>query len=480
MKLVKSSIKDKGDFASLLAQIEHYKMQLEAIMKCSYDGIYIADGQGNPINMNESFAQLIGVNREELHGLHTSELVAKGYIPESVVLEVLKQKQQVTKMINYRTGRETIVTGVPVFNQQGKITLVICNLRDLTELKKMERELEDNKKLTDEYRRNLASLYEKTDDLAFISQSHEMDVIKNIVNKVAKVDANVLITGETGVGKDVIARLVHQLSSRADTGSFVKVDCAAIPEQLLEAELFGYEKGSFTDARKSGKIGRIELAQNGTLFLDEIGELPLRLQVKLLNVLQEHKITRIGGLHPRKINFRVISATNRNLEQMIKNKEFREDLYFRLNVVKITVPPLRERKDDILPLSNYFLDLFNNKYNLAKKIDSEVIEYLKKHDWPGNVRELANIIEQMVVLSSNQNVKLVDLPDKISKNKKLEDDMNTETDLCSRYNLKTLIDEYEKKIIQNAIHQTKTLKEAANQLGIDISTLTRKRIKYKL
>ncbi|WP_366922210.1 sigma 54-interacting transcriptional regulator [Metallumcola ferriviriculae] len=465
-------------------EAEHYKLQLEALMEHSYDGIYISDGEGNPVNMNEAFAEFIGVSRDELFHLHVSELISKGYIPESVVMEVLEQKKEVTRMINYRTGKETIVTGVPVLNEAGEIFLVICNLRDLTELKTSERELKETKKITEEYRQHIASFFEDIKQQPFgqlIYRSRKMNNIKQKADKVAQVDTNVLITGETGVGKDIIARVIHQLSKRVHQGSFIKVDCASIPEQLLEAELFGYEKGSFTDARKDGKIGRLELASNGTLFLDEIGELPVRLQVKLLNVIQDRKVTRIGGLHAQDINFRVICATNRNLEQMIKEGSFREDLYFRLKVVTIQIPPLRERKEDIRPLAEYYMGVFNKRYDLQKIITEDVMKALMNYDWPGNVRELANVVEQMLVLSSSQNITLVDLPDKILEYQKLEcakvvPEQTHETNYGS--NLKESVDKFEKMFIEKIIKESETIKQAADRMGIDVSTLTRKRQKY--
>lgn len=362
--------------------------------------------------------------------------------------------------------------------------MVICNLRDLTELKTSERELKETKKITEEYRQHIASFFEDIKQQPFgqlIYRSRKMNNIKQKADKVAQVDTNVLITGETGVGKDIIARVIHQLSKRVHQGSFIKVDCASIPEQLLEAELFGYEKGSFTDARKDGKIGRLELASNGTLFLDEIGELPVRLQVKLLNVIQDRKVTRIGGLHAQDINFRVICATNRNLEQMIKEGSFREDLYFRLKVVTIQIPPLRERKEDIRPLAEYYMGVFNKRYDLQKIITEDVMKALMNYDWPGNVRELANVVEQMLVLSSSQNITLVDLPDKILEYQKLEcakvvPEQTHETNYGS--NLKESVDKFEKMFIEKIIKESETIKQAADRMGIDVSTLTRKRQKY--
>lgn len=464
--------------------LESYKLQLDAIMEHSHDSIYISDGLGNPINMNKSFTELVGAPRDELMQLHVSELITKGYIPESVVLAVLKEKKHITKMINYRNGRETIVTGVPVFSHLGEIIAVVCNLRDLTQLKSMERDLKEAKKLTEEYRRHLAGFFEegKIPFSDLICKSFEMTRIKNKAYKVAEVDANVLITGETGVGKDVIARLIHATSKRAEAGSFIKVDCASIPEQLLEAELFGYERGSFTDARKEGKIGRLELAHNGTLFLDEIADLPLRLQVKLLNALQERKITRIGGLSAREINFRIISATNRDLEKMIQEGTFREDLYFRLNVVPIKIPPLRSRREDISPLVEYFLESFNKRYDLDKTVEAEVIDFLENYDWPGNVRELSNVIEQMIVLSHHNLISTEDLPEKIVNYKSYKQfeyrAARTLQKGLTGQCLKEMLEVFEKSMIEKIINQSETLKEASERLGIDISTLTRKRQKY--
>lgn len=468
--------KDDRDEQSELWELQQ---QLNALIEQAHDGIYIADATGNPVNVNQACATIMGLPREKLLKTHPVELAQKGYIPEPVVPQVVEKRDKVTRVITYNSGREAIISCVPVFNRDGDITRIVCYLRDLGSPRVAQREVKLFKPLGEDYSKQIEELLSNEDRIALnggVFRSRQMSEILTRALKAARIDSNVLITGETGVGKELIGRLIHQNSPRRAEGDFVKVDCAAIPEQLLESELFGYEKGAFTDARREGKAGRIELAHKGTLFLDEIGELPPTLQSKLLNTLQDRKVMRIGGLQAKEVDFRLIAATNRNLEEMVDLGRFRQDLFYRLNVIRIHVPPLRERKDDILALVAFFLKQFNERYKLNKTISAEVLEHLVDYTWPGNVRELANVIEQLIVMSQQDVVTVVDLLEIKSFHKSAL----SENQSSGGKRLKEAVEAYESKLIQEAVSKNATLKEAAEVLGIDLSTLVRKMRKLKI
>lgn len=300
-----------------------------------------------------------------------------------------------------------------------------------------------------------------------------METIISMARRFSNIDSPILLLGESGVGKDVLAHFLHRQSKRQ--GSFVRVNCGAIPEQLLESELFGYEKGAFSGADQS-KVGLFELAQGGTIFLDEIGDLPFNLQVKLLNVLQDFKIRRLGGTKSRKIDMRIIAATNQNLSEMVEQKTFRKDLYYRLNVLPITIPPLRKRKEDIPVLVFSFLDKLNTHYKTAKKIDSNTMEYLIEYEWPGNIRELKNILERIFHLSEGLLITSNILPEFIQKKSNLF--FNKINTTFNEYlPLNHAMNMYEKEYIKKVLESSKTLKECADKLKIDISTLIRKKKK---
>lgn len=275
------------------------------------------------------------------------------------------------------------------------------------------------------------------------------------------------------MGKEEVAKYIHKNSKRCNK-HFIKVNCGAIPENLIESELFGYEKGAFTGANKEGKIGLFEVADEGTIFLDEVGELPLDMQVKLLRVLQEKEIERVGGVKPIKIDVRILAATNRNLEEMVSKKLFREDLYYRLNVVPIEIPPLRERKKDIVPLVEHFLSELNKKYNLSKRFTSVAMQSLLQYNWPGNVRELKNIVERVVIMSSNDVILKSDLPINNTFNL-LEEEIGS---IDEEVNLKEIVERFELKFINKAFENYKNVRDAAKYLGMDPSTFVRKRKKY--
>lgn len=306
-----------------------------------------------------------------------------------------------------------------------------------------------------------------------IAVSGAMQNVLNLAVRVAGVDSSVLITGETGTGKEVLARTVHEYSRRIGN-SFVKLNCGAIPEEMLESELFGYETGAFTGAGRGGKPGLIEMADGGTLFMDEIAELSLKLQVKLLRVLQEREIMRLGGVKSKKVDFRLITATNRDLEELVRLKEFRADLFYRLNVVPLAVPPLRERKADIIPLAAYFLKRLNSKYGMNKEISPEVMQNLLKYDWPGNVRELENTVERLVVISDTNQILLKTL----LENTGLENTRVAGSSENSLLYLRNVLEHKEKLLILKVAQECGTTREMAVALGVSQSAVVKKMRKY--
>ncbi|WP_313232157.1 sigma-54 interaction domain-containing protein [Tissierella praeacuta] len=451
--------------------------EFNAILDASNDGIHITDGKGVTLRFNKSCERIDGVKADYVIGKHMEELVAEGIYSESVALAVIKEKKQIS-MLQQVNGKEVIGTGTPIF-KNGELYRIVINSRDITELRDLKRSLEEAKLINKKYQQELdiISSKDKAKNNNIIYNSEKMDKIIDLALRVAKVDSTVLIEGESGVGKGVLSYFLHNNSLRYNK-PFIKINCGAIPENLLESELFGYEKGSFTGANKEGKVGLIQLADKGTLFLDEIGELPLNLQVKLLNVIQNRELTKVGGTNIIPVDIRIIAATNRNLQDMIKNKTFREDLYYRLNVVPITIPPLRERKEDIPPLILNFLNRFNEKYNYNKKISPEAMKILLCYNWSGNIREVENLIERLVVTTNDNIINKQDIID--CQLVSITDYSSFDINKISSY--KNIIAEYEKKLLLDIMSKCKSTHEMAEILDLDRSTIRKKfkRLNIKL
>ncbi|MGH4138833.1 sigma 54-interacting transcriptional regulator [Clostridium sp.] len=447
--------------------------QLDAIIEASFDGIYITDGKANTLIVNKSYENITGLQRKDMLNRNMYELEKEGYISKSSTLMVLKSQKSNTIEQEFNTGKKVLVSSNPIFDTKGKISMVVTNVRDITNLYELEEQLAKNMTLTEKYHSEIEAMRIQYLELTDIIASDKIMInLLEVAKRVANVDTTVLILGETGVGKEEIAKFVHKNSKRRGK-NFIKINCGAIPQNLIESELFGYVKGAFTGANKEGKMGLFEMADGGTVFLDEIGELPLDIQVKLLAVLQDGEVERVGAVKPIKIDVRVLAATNKDLENMIKEKYFREDLYYRLNVVPITVPPLRERREDIVPLVHHFLSEFNNKYNFNKAFTIEAMNTLYNYSWLGNVRELKNIVERVIVMSSGDKIFESDLPMKNCLNL-IENNIDNE-DLC---NLKEVVSKVEAKLISKAFDKAGNVRDAAKILGIDASTFVRKRKKY--
>ncbi len=463
----------KGVIALFVEEGLH--LRISDILDSSYDGIYITDGRANTIMVNKAYERIAGIRIEELIGRNMNDLVNEGYISQSATLLVLKDRKVNTIEQNFKTGKKALVTSTPVFNSAGDITMVVTNVRDITELYELKEKLDEKENLTKKYSVELEAMkieLLKNNDLIAMDKKM-LDIIQMAI-RVAPIDTTVLITGETGVGKEEIAKLIYKNSNR-ETKQFIKVNCGSIPKTLIEAELFGYERGAFTGANKEGKIGLFEVADGGTIFLDEIGELPLDMQVKLLRVLQDGQFTRVGGVEEITVDVRILAATNRNLEEMVREKLFREDLYYRLNIVPITIPPLRDRRDDIIPLIHYFLNKLNKKYRFKKTISSEALKILYAYEWKGNVRELRNIIERIMVMSEKDIISKPDLPKSILAWDKVQNVIN-ENEIVP---LKQALNKVEKHLLEIAFNTYGNVRDAAKVLEIDPATFVRKRQKYR-
>jgi len=457
---------------------------MKSVIESVSDGIYIADLGGYYLMANAAFERISGINRKELAGRHTNFAIEKNWVPRAVNLEVLKDHKSRSRLVRYPTGRDLLVTAAIVWDKDGGPLAVISSLRDMTELNTISRELKQSQVLIEQFKKRIDYLEEQLGNTNkfFVARSTEFRQLLAVAKKVASSDATVLVTGDSGVGKDVLAQFIHYHSPRHRSGSFVKVDCAALPPTLLESELFGYEKGAFTDARSQGKQGLFELAQGGTLFLDEIGEFPLELQPKLLNVLQDRSIKRLGGLASLPIDVRILAATNMDLERMVKERKFRKDLYYRLNVIPMHISPLRERREDVLPLIKHFLTIYNRRYQADKALSIDALNALVNHEWPGNVREVRNTIERIVVTSEGDVIAMEDLPREIRAAYGRPSPPRAEGpwQTVQTGPLRKQVEEFERTLIRGTLRKFGNLNDAAKELQIDLSTLTRKNRKYGL
>jgi PAS domain S-box-containing protein len=454
-----------------LKKINQLDTQLDILIKNSYDGIFITDGEGKVMRVNNSVLRMLGAKEEELLGRNTGDLVKEGYYSSSSVLESIKLRQPVTKIMYSRTGVEIMATSTPVFDEDGRVLFVITNSRDMTDLSKLLQELEQTKELSNRYLTELQYLRKKhLEHDRIVAESPVMIKVIETAQKIAKVDSTVLICGESGVGKEVIAKLIHKESNRKN-GPFIALNCAAIPESLLEAELFGYEGGAFTGANRSGKPGMFELADKGTLFLDEVGELPLAIQAKLLRALESSEVMRVGGVKAKKIDVRIIAATNKNLEDMIQKGTFRRDIYYRLNVIPLYIPPLRERKEDIVALANYFLKEFCYKNKCRRFFSQEVLGELVNQQWPGNIRELRNVVERLAATTTGEEIRFLSNMNSVVHNTPPDSKCN----VFLGTPLEKMVANAEKEVIQNTLRLCGGNKvQASKMLGIHRSVLYKK------
>ena len=457
---------------------EEIGRELDAVINFSSDEVLVADGNGKVLRANALFEENFGVKLSDVLGKTVDELEEKKIFFPSVTKLVLDQKKVQTVIQSHRDGRKLLATGTPAFNPDGSVFRVIVNTRDITRLNRLKQQLEEAELFKNRYQQELLELRQGyLTSGVIVAASPVMLELLRVAQRIAAADSTVLLTGESGSGKGMIARYIHNSSPRSNK-PFTVVNCGAIPENLLESELFGYAGGAFTGARREGKIGKLELANEGTLFLDEITELPLNLQVKLLHVLQEEVICRIGGTREVKLNLRFIAATNSDIVRLVEEGKFREDLYFRLDVIPLLVPPLRERREDVKILAAQFLKKLNRRYLQHKTITPEVENYLQKYNWPGNVRELENLIERMMIVVEGDEIGKQHLPDHL-----VLSEQGDEAAAITAERIKPLKEaraRMEKELLAEALRCCRTTYEIANLLEVDQSTVVRLLKKYNL
>ncbi len=481
-------VKNKSGKIVGAIQSERIKYLIDIYSKFSFNfildkvdrGVVAIDKESRIFYVNEAYGRILNIQPGKIIGRLLEEIEG-----DAELLNVLRSKKakkknnQLIKSINKYVNTEMF----PIF-VKGKLFGACSIFSDVTEINNLNVELDKAQLVVEEYRKEIEL------GTGFIGDSKVYRECIEKASMVANTDAAVLLRGENGTGKEVISKFIQEHSRRSKE-PFIKVNCAAIPEGLMESELFGYEEGSFTGSKKGGNIGKFELANNGTIFLDEIGDISLSMQAKLLRVLQENEITRVGGNETIPINVRVISATNQDLERLISDKKFRMDLYFRLNVIELFVPPLRERGRDIVLLANRFLQEYNERYNQNKVLDSEVYKSLLGHSWPGNVRELRNTIESAAILTSgdlitNENILAVvkTFNQGVSNSGIQNTDNIQHTTVAAKQYFRTLkeeVEEFEITIIKGVLQECGwNRRKAAEKLGITERTLYRKLSEYSI
>ena len=447
--------------------------ELNALFDSIHDGIWVIDSRGITLRVNKALEVMTGIAAADLVGKHVSAPMKEGRYAACVTLRALQEKKSVTMFDDYDNGKRYLNTSTPVFDDMGNVWRVIACIRDMSVLEELQNKLIDLEFANKSYKNRIKEL-EHSEFTDFIGTSSAFRRMTQDIAKAARSDALTLILGETGTGKTFAAQAVHSFSRRHDK-PFVVVNCGAIPPSLIESELFGYERGAFTGAQRSGKAGLFEAAGDGTIFLDEIAELPLPLQVKLLHVLDGRSVTRVGGVTPHALGARVIAATNRPLDEMVKKGEFREDLYYRLNVLTVHIPSLRERIGDIPTLARYFLIQANQKNGMDKVLRPEVLDCFARYSWPGNVRELRATVEYLVAMTERRYIRVGDLPERI-----LAAVGGNADALSEELGLTAVIEDMERRIIEKALTETGSTWKAAKKLKISQSTVVRKAQRYKI
>lgn len=464
------------DLAEEITDLKEMKIMFEAIFNSTQDAISVVDQNGIGVLVNPAYTRLTGLSKEDMIGKHCSVDISEG---ESIHLKVLKSKAPI-KGARIKVGpkrKDVIIDAAPML-VGGELRGSVGVIHDLTEIKRLTSELDEAKKII----RNLEAKYTFDD----IIGSHEKLVNAIEKAKIAAVTpATVILRGESGTGKELFAHAIHNASNRR-YGQFVRVNCAAISEGILESELFGYEAGAFTGALKEGKKGLFEMAHGGTIFLDEIGEIKMSTQAKLLRVLQEKEVVRVGGTKPVTIDVRILAATNVDLEQAVKQGRFREDLYYRLNVIPIRIPSLKEHKRDIYELTRHFIRKYNQEYGrYVTDISKEALEILMEIDWPGNVRELENHIGRAIInMKFNETIiKSYHLPQNIEKNRKkpISNDFDIIEKEKDTFSLEEVVQKVEKEYIDRILKKNKYNKtKTAKEMKVSIRNLYYKIKKYGL
>ncbi len=450
-----------------------FSLESEAIIQhCTY-GICVADSRGVMTRVNSAFEQITGLGSHHFLSLHVQDAVDKGIIDNSSILRLLHRKRPSTATVTTMAGKKLFSSAFPVYDRERNVIRMATIMRSVKGTQSL-RELESFFGNHNAFQPSQARV---------VGASSRMINLFNKIERLSLFDCPVLLTGETGAGKGLFARIIHERSPSCQ-GPFLTVNCSAIPPSLMESELFGYEPGAFTGARKGGKEGLFESAQGGTLLLDEIGELPLELQAKLLRVIEARSVMKIGAVRERPLNTRIIASTNRDLEKMVAGGLFRQDLYYRLNVFPLAIPPLRERRKDIPELLYHYLEHFNLRYGTNTWISPEAVDSLTSYDWPGNVRELANLMERLIILQNCDLIRVHDLPERFqdvrARRGPLSPGRVHSPEARALRPLKEELEGYEKSLLAEALSRHPRQEDAARILGVSMSTLTRKLRKYGL
>lgn len=437
------------------------------------DELMISDASGMIRYVSENYEKRFNFAHDSIVGKSVFELEADEIFQPCITARIIREHQKVvtTETINI-THTNVITVGIPLFSHNGELKYEVCfNTVSMEQINTIQRNYRNMQESLQQYSQELADLRTRNAvPQEFVFKSQLMKNLLLLIQSTANTSANVLITGETGVGKSVIAKTLHLMSNRSN-GPFIEVNCAVLHDSLIESELFGYDKGAFTGASSSGKIGKVEMANHGTLFLDEIGELPLVVQSKLLQLIQEKTIHRISSNKKIVLDFRLITATNRNLEEEVRKGLFRSDLYYRLNVIRMHIPPLRERTEDIFSLAYQFLTRFNQEYNKNLNFSPRFLTRLEQYEWPGNVRQLENLMERLVITVQDPIIDITALPPEY-----ISDSLQNADPPSGK--LAERMDAFEKKIVCDTFQHCRTSVAMAKELGISQATATRKIAKY--
>lgn len=440
---------------------------VETVVENAFGWLVVVDREGKIIYINKNYCDFLEVERDTVIGVHVSKVIENSRMH----IVAATGKEEIADL-QYIRGNYMIANRIPIVSNNHVVgAFGTVFFRDTKEWMKMNSHVKSMLTKIQNYIQEIdRSVKYSLDDL--LGKSKQIQSLKDKVKMIAASDISVLIRGESGTGKELFAHSIHQLSNRSHQ-PFVKINCGAIPEHLLESELFGYEEGAFTGARKGGKKGKFQLADGGTLFLDEIGDMPINMQVKLLRALQEGEVESVGSTEPVHIDVRIIAATNRPLEKMMEEKRFREDLFYRINVVPFTIPPLRERMEDVPILMDYFIKKITKKSGKRiMSIDEDVIERFNQYSWPGNIRELENVIEASIHLTNKEVITLESLPDYLKESSLFP---------VGKKKLKEIIEETERRILLQSLAKFDNNKlEAAKALGISKSSLYEKLKKYEI
>jgi PAS domain S-box-containing protein len=449
---------------------------LAAMVEGAREGLCIMDPRSVLLHSNQVAGELLGFGPKEAAGRPVRDLGEERDFDWSLVGDVVTGRVAVSTIQTLRTGRKLLVSGVPIWSDDGELSFIVVTIREITGMGQVMSRLRDAVELVEQSRSTLAIIPARElqlDDI--VAQSPTLAEVRGTALQYAAVDSTILLLGETGAGKGMFSRLIHQTSPRA-AGPFLEVNCGAIPEGLMEAELFGYAKGAFTGADPRGKIGLVELAHKGTLLLNEIGDLPLGLQVKLLRFLEDGEVWAVGAVKPKRPDVRIIASTNRDLPGMIAAGTFRGDLFYRLNVLCLEIPPLRKHAEDIPGLVELTLSRLERRLKRRRTITPAALRRLSLHPFPGNVRELLNLVERLMVTSTRDPIDIGDLPEALLSG--LDETPGSLPD--SVPTLRKALQKVESQILRDALARYKTQALAAKHLGITQSTVARKAKRYGL